>query len=178
MRAVPLDADNCLFEVYEALAGEPEAWGAFVLEEMDRVCFAAKTAAEPARVLAPLEALAFFGGDGGGTFRARIGARLGEELESPQLAVRRRAAWLAGDFLDGADPGTVARLRRLLASDPDWRVRYFAEAALRSAGRLPDGYRRPFADRLRAKAANPFSDQAEPAPIAGDRGPGGSPGRT
>lgn len=156
VRSIPLDEDNSLFEIYETLAGDPDAWGPFILEEMDRIFFRAKSAADPARVLAPLEALAFFGHAGGGSLAARIGARLAEELESPNVAVRRKAAWLAGDFLDDADAGTVAHLCRRLVSDPDWRVRHFADVALTAAGRLPDGYRRPALDRLRAKLLDLF----------------------
>ncbi len=156
VRSIPLGQENALFEVYEALAGDPETWGPFVLEELDRIVFEAKSAADPARVVAPLEALAFFARPGRGAVAARIGARLAAHLESPAVSVRRRAARLIGDFLDGADAAAVARLRRLLAGDPDWRVRYFAEAALRSAGGLPAGYRRPVLDRLLAKISNPF----------------------
>ncbi len=158
VRSIPLEQDNSLFEIYETLAGDPDAWAPFLLEEMDRIFFRAKSAADPARVLAPLEALAFFRHAGGGSLPAQIGARLAEEFESPNVPVRRRAAWLVGEFMDGADGDIVARLRRLLVSDPDWRVRHFADAALTSAGRLPENYRRPVLDRLRAKILNPFAE--------------------
>ncbi len=157
VRSIPPDTDGSLFEIYETLAGDPDSWGDFILEEMDRIFLLARSAAAPSRVLAPLEAVAFFV-HAGGSLPARIGARLAEELDSPDVSVRRKAAWLVGDFLTGADPDTSVRLQRVLAGDPDWRVRHFVDAALASAGRLPEGYRRSVLDRMRAKVFNPFAE--------------------
>lgn len=156
VRALPFENNNTLFEVYIALAGEPDIWEDFFLEELERLFAAAKSAADPVAVLTHLEAFAYLAAKEEGSLQRRLRSRLQRELDSPDLPIRRRATWAIGDFLYANNYDVISRLKQTLTGDPDWRVRYYAKTALDYLNKVPTEYRQAFFDKVRALLMNPF----------------------
>jgi len=156
VRTLPFENNNTLFEVYLALAAEPESWEDFFLEELERLFDAARSAADPVAVLTHLEAFAYLAADEEGALQRRLRLRLQKELDSGNLFIRRRATWTIGDFLYASNYDVISRLRQALTDDPDWRVRYYAHTALEHINKAPAGYRKPLIDNIRAIFMNPF----------------------
>jgi hypothetical protein len=154
--SIPLDKENNLFEVYEALSEEPAAWLDFMVGETRRLLTAAEGSMISSQSLGSLEALALFGKNPDETFISNIRRELVNALDSKCISSRRWAAWLLGDFLDG-DRGTAGqKLQSLLLEDSDWRVRNFSYYALRDNELLPAGYQQPFLDKIRKKVMSEF----------------------
>ena len=65
-----------------------------------------------------------------GSLRSRIRARLQAALESPTPQLRRVAAYLIADSMDGSISDVHVTLQRLVREDPDWRVRVLAHRTL------------------------------------------------
>lgn len=156
VRALPFENSNTLFEVYIALAGEPESWEDFLGEELERLFTAAQSAADPVAVLTHLEAFAYLAAKEESSLQRRLRLRLQKELDSPNTAIRRRAIWAIGDFLYANNYDVISKLKQALTEDPDWRIRYYAYNALESINKVPTEYRKPFIDKARAVFMNPF----------------------
>ena len=156
MRALPFENSSTLFEVYVALAAEPDNWEDFFLEELERLFDAAKSAADPVAVLTHLEAFAYLAAKEGGALQRRLRQRLQKELDAKNPFIRRRATWAIGDFLYASNYDVIGKLKQALTDDPDWRVRYYANTALEHIDKLPAKYRKPFIDKIRALFMNPF----------------------
>ncbi|GEM_PF-3871226 len=155
-RALPFENNNTLFEVYIALAGEPDIWEDFFLEELERLFAAAKSAADPVAVLTHLEAFAYLASKEEGSLQRRLRLRLQKELDSPHLPIRRRATWAVGDFLYASNYDVISKLKQKLTGDPDWRVRYYAKTALDYINKVPTEYHQSVIDKARALFMNPF----------------------
>lgn len=134
-------------DAIEALATRAAEFADLLLAELRRV--RAVCEARPTR--ATLWALGAFGfleaEPDPGFRRALLEAQL-ESARSPSAEVRS----LAVDALSGLDFEHVEPARAMLVrllEDPSWKVRANAEGLLAEAGLLPEGYRAPWADRLR-----------------------------
>lgn len=156
VRALPFANNNMLFEVYVALAGEPEYWEDFFLEELERLLTAAQSAADPVAVLTHLEAFAYLSANEEGALQRRLRQRFQKEIDAANVAIRRRAIWAIGDFLYASNYDVINKLKQLLAEDRDWRIRYYAYTALECINKVPTEYRQSFLDKARAILLNPF----------------------
>lgn len=156
VRALPFENNNTLFEVYIALAGEPELWEDFFWEELERLLNAARSAADPVAVLTHLEAFAYLAAKDEGSLQRRLRLRFQKELDAANVAIRRRAIWAIGDFLYISNYDVISKLKQTLAEDPDWRIRYYAYTALECINKLPTEYHQSVLDKARAIFMNPF----------------------
>jgi hypothetical protein len=155
IRRLPLTEPNNLFEVYQALATDTEHWAQVMIDEMDRLFNEARTSDSPAQVLEPLEAIIFFQ-DGSEEVREEVCQRLVASLDSPITSIRRRAAWLLGDFIKPQDGYSIEKITLTLRNDSDWRVRNFAFLTLRDNQLLPRNFNLPIFDQLRARVLDEF----------------------
>lgn len=156
VRALPFENSNTLFEIYIALAGEPELWEDFFLEELERLFTTAQSAADPVAVLTHLEAFAYLAAKEEGVLQRRLRLRFQKELDASNVAIRRRAIWAVGDFLYANNYDVISKLKQILAEDRDWRIRYYAYTALDCINKIPPEYHKPFIDKARAIFMNPF----------------------
>jgi len=154
--ALPFENSNTLFEVYIALAGEPELWEDFFLEELERLFTAAQSAVDPVAVLTHLEAFAYLSAKEEGSLQRRLRLRFQKEFDAANFAIRRRAIWAIGDFLYASNYDVINKLKQTLAEDPDWRIRYYAYTALDCINKVPTEYRQSLLDKARAIFMNPF----------------------
>jgi len=116
VRALPFENSNTLFAVYMALAGEPELWEDFFLEEVERLFNAAQSTADPVAVLTHLEAFAYLSAKEEGALQRRLRLRFQKEFDASNVAIRRRAIWAIGDFLYASNYDVISKLKPVFDS--------------------------------------------------------------
>ncbi len=161
VKTLEFEAMSPLCLIYEALAGDPENWGNFLADEVDRLFSAAKTHPKPKDVLDNLTELCFNLETGNFPHIQRLVKFMGSQLDDQKPVIRFEAINLLSHFLDDENhkkhPAVVSKLVETLSNDPNWRVRFMAKITLRDINSLPEGYQTGFWDKIRAKIFSPFS---------------------
>ena len=161
---VPLDGSCALFEVYEALSELDARPAEFFVGELERLISAASATPSNRAIYSQLEAFAFLARDPGGDLEAQLARTLLESLDSKVPQVRRCAAHLGGDFIGPDASELQLKLRELVGTDPDWRVRVIAHSSLKDlANDYPDSLSPPpigLLDSLRARLLRSARDVA------------------
>jgi len=128
LHSLPLDSDNSLFEIFEALAEGTDVSTSFFVNETRRLLTLAQTSPRELGVYAPLEALALLSPERDGYDQLVEEAVL--QLRSAVPQIRRAAVSILGDLAYLKHASALAALRAAIHEDSDWRVRCMAHAAL------------------------------------------------
>lgn len=146
------DLDNVedgfrLAEMIEALGPVSAEFSGILLPLLDQLLGACRRAPSRGATFA-LGSFAFAEEGWSPALRTALRQRYLRALRGAPLAVRVRLVDLLAGFEIEGDVAARDALRKLL-QDPDWRVRWEAERALRTSSALPTGYRSTLLNRLR-----------------------------
>lgn len=150
IQTLPLDEDNNIAVIYEALSKDLGNWSEFFLNELNRILNLARKSPQPMKILDNADNLAFAGSADKFKCRSQFIETLQKEMNNENPAFRYIAVWLLPDFTDYTDKVSISRLRKCLI-DPDWRIRVTAHGSLSDLNALEPDDKLSLQDKLRKK---------------------------
>lgn len=144
--------------IYEALGQNPEKWGSFFFEEIQRAFRNAEDSNEPSKILDSLEEISM-------TDESKIIQRneiinyLETKMNHANDVLKYKSIWYLGDWIDKSnisEHSNVVNKIKANLKDQNWRIRMVSKRFLEELDRLPNDYKMKLSDKLKVKFLNEF----------------------
>lgn len=147
IRGLPVVRLSPLFWYYEAIAKDASNWKDFIVAEVNRLLDAMDQVDFGSDLLLTLNAL---GATPDKAVRSTVVRALIARSHSPSAKVRRAVADLLAEFAEPEDRDAT-RVLKTYTSDPDWRVRVFAQQIINADNGRPLNAAISLVDRFRLR---------------------------
>ncbi len=148
--------------IYEAISKNTHKWSDLYLEEFERGFQAASQSPSPFEVLESLEELCYPEKENVKT-QDEIIQLLGSYLNHEKPALRFKAIWYLGDWITEnikeKHSNLIQKIKQMLKSDSNWRVRYVASLILIDWKEFPKNHKSSLIHKLKIRFLNPFDMQ-------------------
>lgn len=145
--------------IYEALGHDPDNWGAFFFEEIQRAFTIAENSSEPFNVMDGLDEISM-------TDVTLVKERdeiirfLFSQIDHDSEVIRYKAIWYLADWIDDDISykymEVISKIKKSLVDDENWRVRIVSKMFLEDLNKLPKDYKMSFSDKLKVKFLNEY----------------------